>query len=247
MNYTILTCVSIVLILGFVVIYSPIEPIKTLKKDDEYTINGKSHIFPLEGENYPILKSEVTSKMVNLLEKLTNVLDKSDIPYWLTCGTLLGAVRHGGLIPWDDDIDINVPLEYVDKAKNAIKKDNLGVLDAGGGYKVYHKSTYPFVDLIIVDKVKEKWTMCYPLNKDGSCSYKTAEQWPQECFMDDEVFPLKKIQFENLSLSVPNKYQELIINMYGEKALEEAYYKPFPTLVNHKFNHLLYMTGLISG
>ena len=148
---------------------------------------------------------------------------------------------------WDDDIDINVPLEYVDKAKNAIKKDNLGVLDSGGGYKVYDKSTYPFIDLIIVDKVKEKWKMCYPLNKDGSCSYKTAEELPQECFMDDEVFPLKKIPFENLSLSVPNKYQELIINMYDEKALEEAYYKPFPTLVNHKFNHLLYMTGLISG
>ena len=247
MNYIILSCIIIILICSFIVYYSPIEPIKTLKKNEKYTINGKSHVFPLEGENYPILKSDVSSKMVKLLEKLTNILDKSDIPYWLTTGTLLGAARHGGLIPWDDDLDINVPLECVDKAKNSLKNNNLGVLDARGGYQVYHQTTYPFVDLIIVDKVKEKWTLCYPLNKDGSCSYKVAEQWPQECFMNDEVFPLKKIPFENLSLSVPNKYQELIINMYGQKALEEAYYKSFPILVNHKFNHLLYMTGLISG
>lgn len=247
MNFIIIICISILAILGFVVIYSPIEPIKTLKKDDKYTINETSHIFPLEGKNYPILKPNVSVKMVKLLEKLTNILDKNDIPYWLTCGTLLGAVRHGGLIPWDDDLDINVPLEYTEKVKSSLKKNNLNVLDTGGGYKVHDKITYPFVDLIIVDKVKEKWTLCYPLNKDGSCSYKTARQWPQECFMDDEVFPLKKIPFENLSLSVPNKYQELIINMYGEKALEEAYYKSFPILTNHKFNHLLYMTGVISG
>ena len=63
---------------------------------------------------------------------------------------------------------------------------------------------------------------------------------------DDENFPLKRYRLKP-SISVPTKYQELIINMYGEKELEEAYYKPFPTLANHKFNRLLYITGVISG
>lgn len=43
---------------------------------------------------------------VELLVFIDNVCDKHDIDYWLGFGTLLGAVRHGGFIPWDDDIDL---------------------------------------------------------------------------------------------------------------------------------------------
>lgn len=43
-----------------------------------------------------------------LLKRICNVLHQNSIPYWISYGTLLGAVRHGGFIPWDDDIDICV-------------------------------------------------------------------------------------------------------------------------------------------
>lgn len=54
------------------------------------------------------LKPEHIEILYKLLEFVTRLLDKHDIQYWIDGGTLLGAVRHMGQIPWDDDLDLGV-------------------------------------------------------------------------------------------------------------------------------------------
>lgn len=47
-------------------------------------------------------------RMLEMLKYIDKVCQENNIPYWLSSGTCLGAVRHGGFIPWDDDVDIEM-------------------------------------------------------------------------------------------------------------------------------------------
>lgn len=45
-------------------------------------------------------------RLLKILDAIDSLCRKHEIQYWLTAGNLLGSVRHGGFIPWDDDVDI---------------------------------------------------------------------------------------------------------------------------------------------
>lgn len=49
-------------------------------------------------------------QMLEILRAIDDVCCRNGIAYWLSSGTLLGAARHGGFIPWDDDLDIEMLL-----------------------------------------------------------------------------------------------------------------------------------------
>ena len=55
------------------------------------------------------MRTELQQKLLDMLKWFDSYCEENGICYYVAGGTLLGAMRHGGFIPWDDDIDVIVP------------------------------------------------------------------------------------------------------------------------------------------
>ena len=65
--------------------------------------------------------------LINLFQKFINICEIHNLRYYCIGGTLLGAIRHQGMIPWDDDIDVLMPREDYDKFLNLDFREIQGV------------------------------------------------------------------------------------------------------------------------
>lgn len=98
---------------------------------------------------------------VQLLRIFHAVCEKQGWTYWLDYGTLLGCVRHGGFIPWDDDMDVSVPRDDFEKMvaelPELVKPYGIDVEERPGypmsrlGFSYKHYSTGVWLDIFPVD------------------------------------------------------------------------------------------------
>lgn len=63
-------------------------------------------------------------RMLDMLKYIDEVCQKNQIQYWLSSGTCLGAIRHGGFIPWDDDCDIELRRSDYKRLIKILKKES---------------------------------------------------------------------------------------------------------------------------
>ena len=82
-----------------------------------------------EKKNKPISLEERKAVQLEMLKEIDSFCRENDIKYSLAFGTLLGAIRHKGFIPWDDDVDIMMPLPDMLRFKELFHSDRLKYCD----------------------------------------------------------------------------------------------------------------------
>lgn len=175
-------------------------------------------------------------KNIEFFKKVIDFLEQNNITYWATCGTLLGAIRDKGMIPWDDDNDICIIDNEIPNILNNIEK--LKNIDIGFvehpmfGYKFYdingkqmdnYNYNYPFVDVFVTQQ------------KNGYYVYKYTQafnKWPKEFYTQNELFPLKKIKYEYYEIYAPS----------NPKAFLDRAYDGWQTKAMKTYDHLIEKT-----
>lgn len=164
--------------------------------------------------------------LITLIEEIIPYLEKYDIKYWVHAGTLLGYSRHGGFIPWDDDVDFGYINEPNIKYFKEELKDEYIIENTLFGFKIINKKNNNiFIDM-------------FEYNIDNNMANQTFFSnlyWPKENYYLDELFPLKKGNFENLVLSIPNKSEKICNRIYGDN-YKDIYYLQTPHYDNFLSN-----------
>lgn len=92
------------------------------RKDDESLIEAKLRFFHSLPKADGALRSHQL-RLAELLVEFDKLCKENDIKYFLAIGTLLGALRHDGFVPWDDDVDVGVMREDIDKLIDIVRSD----------------------------------------------------------------------------------------------------------------------------
>tara|TARA_R110000787_G_C13372578_1_gene440973 strand:- start:89 stop:646 length:558 start_codon:yes stop_codon:yes gene_type:complete len=147
-----------------------------------------------------VLSQNEVNTLYEMFSHLVKILNKYAIRYVCTDGTLLGVIRNGGFIPWDDDIDIAIERHHLPTLlwlKSIFEGIEYELVKTGKYYKLKKDNLH--IDIFIVDE----------------------GVWPQQhfknlSFIGDEYKPFRTAKFGEIEVSIPNKSEEYLDRILPE-------------------------------
>lgn len=254
-------------------------------------------------DNYTTLRKHQL-RILEIVKAFDDICQRHSIPYWIEGGTLLGAVRHKGFIPWDDDLDVQILYKDLKHLRKILEKelpDNfviqtnktdkyylrhlLRIRDINSLLYVSNKGDWSdykyqgvFIDIFAMDsslflltRIRKfchimywkrimMWGRLLKKNKDfkrllfypwfkletfiasvfillGKLFFPNRMTYCQYGIdynglelSKEDIFPLKRVRFENIFLNAPNKSFEILTRVYGD-------YMKLPPIDEQKPNH----------
>jgi len=173
-----------------------------------------------------LTEEKVVVRLYNLARDLSSILERHNITFWTSGGSTLGIVRHGGLIPWDDDLDICIRDQDEEKLSSVVpelaKAGYLLSRAQSYSWKVSHlieseevrtktgrveNYRFPFCDVFIMRRRKNRWEL---RNKEGRSA------WPEEWYSMHQVDKIQLRQFADFLLPCPGDPEDYLDRTYGE-------------------------------
>lgn len=184
-----------------------------------YFSNDKEYF---SNDLYTETSDQNKQKLYNVIQDIDSIFKVNSLDYWIEGGTLLGAVRHRGLIPWDDDLDIqikssDIKLLLSETLVEQLNQKNYEIVEWWGGYKIYPKNgakvkdypwKFPFCDIFPMDYYPDREIYHYK-------SEKARKFWPDAYTSKSDLYPLKKYKFGKLLVKGPNLCSSILNRSYG--------------------------------
>lgn len=174
---------------------------------------------------------EHQEREIKLMEYFDGLCKKHDIHYLATAGTLLGVIRHNGFIPWDDDIDLALDgngMEKLREIEDELRKDGMKI-DYAPAKEHLFKPDRSIHQLRYIDnKGVDVWLDLFEFKKEGNFYFHKFDYQkecnPKEIFNQDEFEDIIPRKFGNIEINTPRNPYKFLRRLFGE--WERLIYEP---------------------
>ncbi len=152
----------------------------------------------------------VQLKFTEFAKEITDFFDKNHLQYFMSSGTLLGAIRHKGFIPWDDDIDVGMMRQDYERLKEILRKnfvciDTTKIFNSQNNKLKIQKKTIARNKNKIICYIGDKYTQFIKGNNLEGCT--VLDIFPHDYYADNySVAEHKKVisELKHLNNNIDN-------------------------------------------